>query len=47
MRDEKDEGVSEFLLRYRAAELATVTKVLSGLLATERRGVRLVTDRDR
>jgi DNA-binding MarR family transcriptional regulator len=47
MHDDKDEGVSEFLSRYSAAELATVTKVLSDLLATERRGVRLVIDRNR
>ena len=32
MHDDKDEGLSEFLSRYSAAELATVTKVLSDLL---------------
>jgi DNA-binding MarR family transcriptional regulator len=42
MHDEKDEGLNEFLLRYSAAELATITKVLGDLLATETRGVRLV-----
>jgi hypothetical protein len=46
MHDDKDEGLSEFLSRY-SAELATVTKLLSDLLATERRGVRLVIDRNR
>jgi DNA-binding MarR family transcriptional regulator len=47
MHDDKDAGLNEFLLRYSAAELATVTKVLSDLLATERQGVRLVTDGNR
>jgi DNA-binding MarR family transcriptional regulator len=42
MHDEKDEGLHEFLLRYSAAELVTITKVLSDLLATETRGIRLV-----
>ncbi|MCV7229741.1 MarR family winged helix-turn-helix transcriptional regulator [Mycolicibacterium komossense] len=42
MHDEKDEGLTEFLSRYSAAELATVTKVLTDLLATQRRGVRLI-----
>jgi DNA-binding MarR family transcriptional regulator len=42
MHGEKDEGLNEFLMRYSAAELATITKVLGDLLATERRGFRFV-----
>jgi hypothetical protein len=42
MHEEKDAGIREFLARYSAAELATVSKVLGDLLATEVRGVRLV-----
>jgi DNA-binding MarR family transcriptional regulator len=42
MHDEMDAGRRDFLLRYTAAELATLTKVLSDLMATEKRGVRLV-----
>jgi DNA-binding MarR family transcriptional regulator len=44
MHDEMDAGLREFLLRYTATELATVTKVLGDLMATERAGVRLVSD---
>lgn len=42
MHDEMDEGVSTFLMRYSAAELAIVTRVLGDLLQTEKRGVRLI-----
>jgi DNA-binding MarR family transcriptional regulator len=42
MHEEKDAGIHEFLARYSAAELATISKVLGDLLATELRGVRLV-----
>ena len=41
MHDEMDRGWREFFLRYTAAELETVTKVLGDLLKTEKRGVRL------
>ena len=47
MHDEKDAGIHDFLARYTAAELATLTKVLGDLLATERRGLRLVSGTDR
>ena len=42
MHDEMDSGLREFLLRYSGAELATASKILSDLLRTEKRGVRLV-----
>jgi DNA-binding MarR family transcriptional regulator len=42
MHDEMDHGREAFLMRYSATELATVTKVLTDLLRTEKRGVRLV-----
>jgi DNA-binding MarR family transcriptional regulator len=45
MHDEMEAGVREFLLRYTAAELATVTKILGDLMDTEKVGVRLVGDR--
>lgn len=44
MHDEMEDGLREFLLRYTAAELATVTKVLGDLMATEKLGVRLISD---
>jgi DNA-binding MarR family transcriptional regulator len=44
MHAEMAAGLDEFLMRYTAAELATVTKVLGDLLHTEKRGVRLVSD---
>jgi DNA-binding MarR family transcriptional regulator len=47
MHDEMEAGLREFLLRYTATELATVTKVLNDLLATKKLGVRLVSDPDR
>jgi len=47
MHDEMAAGLQDFLLRYSATELATVTKILTDLMATEKRGVRLVTDKDR
>ncbi len=47
MHDEMDRGLRDFLLRYSASELATVTRVLDDLLHTERRGVALFTDTGR
>jgi DNA-binding MarR family transcriptional regulator len=46
MHEEKDAGLTDFLSRYSVAELATVMKVLTDLLATPVRGVRLVSDTD-
>ncbi|HEX5145309.1 MAG TPA: MarR family transcriptional regulator [Mycobacterium sp.] len=43
LHDEMQAGLREFFLRYTAAELGTVTKVLTDLLATERRGVGMFT----
>lgn len=42
MHEEMDRGFATFLSRYTRAELATVAKILTDLLATERAGVRLV-----
>lgn len=42
LHDEIDLGIHDFLSRYTHAELATVTKILSDLLATDRVGVRLM-----
>ncbi|ANW66085.1 hypothetical protein BCA37_23180 [Mycobacterium sp. djl-10] len=42
MHDEINAGVRDFLTRYTAGELATLSRVLEGLVAAERRGVRLV-----
>ncbi len=47
MHDEMDAGLAEFLARYSVAELGTLTKVLGDLLATEKRGVRIVSGTDR
>jgi DNA-binding MarR family transcriptional regulator len=44
MHDEMDRGLADFLLRYSAAELPTVTKILSDPIRTEKAGARLVTD---
>lgn len=44
MHEEMDRGLADFLVRYSAGELATVTKILSDLMRTERVGVRLVTE---
>lgn len=43
MHVEMRDGLREFLLRYTATELQTVTKVLDDLLRVDKRGVRLVT----
>jgi DNA-binding MarR family transcriptional regulator len=42
LHEEMNRGMSDFLSRYTHAELATLTKILGDLLATERVGVRLV-----
>jgi DNA-binding MarR family transcriptional regulator len=44
MHAEMETGLGEFLMRYTAAELAVVTKVLGDLLQTQKRGVRLVSE---
>lgn len=44
MHAEMEAGLRDFLLRYTAAELATLTKVLGDLTHTHRSGVRLVRD---
>jgi DNA-binding MarR family transcriptional regulator len=42
MHQEITGGIEEFLLRYTAAELAVMVKVLSDLLHAEKRGVRII-----
>lgn len=42
MHDEIEDGLREFLLRYTAAELRTIVKVLNDLANAEKRGVRLL-----
>lgn len=42
MHTEMDDGLREFLMRYTAAELEVITRILGDLLRTEKRGVRLV-----